>query len=269
MTEVDSSNSDKKWALVTGASGGLGVELARQLAERGNNLVLAARSEAQMQQLAGELREHHGVDIIVEPIDLSVLGSASVLRDRLDSHGIDIDILVNNAGFGLKSAFVEQDPERLGAMLHLDIVTLTELSHIYGRRMAARAAGHILLVGSMAAFQPIPLMAAYAAAKAYVLSFGEALHVELAPYVVVTVLSPGLMATGFNEASGYETPASLKRMELLPTKVATIGLDALFAGKSGTIAGKLNKMMAFSSRLLPRHFAAKSSYGMDQKKTTI
>jgi len=95
---------------------------------------------------------------------------------------------------------------------------------------------------------------------AYVLSFGEALHVELRPRVSVTVLSPGLMDTGFNEASGYVIPSSLKPMELLPAAVAKIGLDAMFAGKSGVIAGRLNKIMAFSSRLLTRHFSARFSF---------
>ncbi len=125
--------------------------------------------------------------------------------------------------------------------------------------MVRNGRGRILLVGSMAAFQPVPGMTAYAAAKAFVLSFGEALHVELSPAVNVTVLSPGLMDTGFNDASGYQPPKALDVMKLAPSHVARIGLDALFAGKSGVIAGRLNKLMAFGSRVTPRHFAAKAS----------
>lgn len=215
-----------------------------------------------MQRLADAIRQEHGVEVAVEPADLSVLGSADVLRQRLDQRGIDPGILVNNAGFGLNSAFVDHDPERLRAMLQLNVVSLTELSHAFGRRMAERGSGRILLVASLAAYQPDPLLAAYGASKAYVLSLGEALHVELAPNVSVTVLSPGLMDTGFNTVSGFQTPSSLKRTELLPAEVARIGLNAMFAGKPSVVAGRLNKVMAFSSRMLSRHFAAQTSYNM-------
>ena len=253
---------EKSWALITGASSGLGVELAKALAARRINLALTARSEAPMRRLADEIRKTHGVEVVVEPVDLSLPGSANTLQQRLNQRGIDPDILVNNAGFGLNSAFIDHDPERLRAMLQLNIVSLTELSHAFGRRMAARKGGHILLVASLAAYQPDPLLAAYGASKAYVLSFGEALHVELAPEVGVTVLSPGLMDTGFNEASGFQTPPARKRTELPPATVARIGLDAMFAGKPSVVAGRLNKVMAFSSRMLPRRFAAQTSYNM-------
>ncbi len=215
-----------------------------------------------MQRLADTIRQVHGVEVVIEPVDLSVPGSAAVLRQRLDQRGIEPDVLVNNAGFGLSSAFIEHDPERLRAMLQLNVISLTELSHAFGRRMAERGGGRILLVASLAAYQPDPLLAAYGASKAYVLSLGEALHVELAPEVGVTVLSPGLMDTGFNTVSGFQTPSSLKRTELLPAEVARIGLDAMFAGKPSVVAGRLNKVMAFSSRILSRHFAAQTSYNM-------
>ncbi len=253
------SHAGTSWALVTGASSGLGIEFARGLAARHVNVVLSARSAPPMRDLAEELRRAHGVEVRVEALDLSAPGSAGELQQRLDRAGIAPDVLVNNAGFGHHGAFLDQDPERLRAMLQLDIVSLTELSHAFGRRMAARGRGHILLVGSLAAYQPVPLLAAYAAAKAYVLSFGEALHVELAPQVGVTVLSPGLMDTGFNAASGYDTPAALAVTKLPPARVAGIGLNALFAGRSGVIAGRLNQAMAFSNRLLPRHVSAKAA----------
>ena len=203
-----------------------------------------------------------GVEIAVEAADLSRPDGSKSLQQRLDERGIEPDILINNAGFGLSSAFVEHDPGRLREMLQLNIVSLTELSHGFGRRMAARKHGHILLVASLAAYQPDPLLATYGASKAYVLSLGEALNVELAPNVKVTVLSPGLMDTGFNKVSGFRTPASLKRTELQPAAVARIGLDAMFAGKPSVVAGRVNKIMAFSSRLLPRHVAARTSYNM-------
>ena len=254
--------SGTSWALVTGASSGLGVELAMGLAVRRFNLVLTARNEAAMLRLAEQIRRQHDVDVVIEPLDLSVPGSADALRQRLDQRGIDPSVLINNAGFGLRGAFVEQNLERLRAMLQLNVLSLTELSHIFGRRMAGRGGGHILLVASLAAFQPDPLLAAYGASKAYVLSLGEALHVELAPKVRVTVLSPGLMDTGFNTASGFKPNSAMKRTELLPAAVARIGLDALFIGKPSVVAGRFNKVLAFSSRMLSRHFAAVTSYNM-------
>lgn len=247
------------WAIVTGASSGLGIAIAEQLAIRKSNLVLTARSAPRLQELARRIQKEHGVDVVVESLDLSQAGSAIELQQRLDKQNIEPKILINNAGVGLYERFVDHDLASLHAMLQLDIVSLVELSYLYGRRMLDNGHGRILLVGSMAAYQPVPLMAAYAGAKAFVLSFGEALHVELAPKVNVTVLSPGLMDTGFNEASGYESPKSLEVMKLKPSEVARIGVNALFSGKSGVIAGRLNKLMAFSSRLMPRHFTAKAA----------
>ncbi len=256
--------NSKQWALVTGASSGLGKELARALAKRKINVVLVARREEPMQALAAELRQQHGVEIVVESIDLSAAGSAVDLQQRLDEQSIEPDILVNNAAFGLSGEFLKQSPERLHEMLQLDILSLTELTHLFGNRMANRGAGHILLVASLAAYQPDPLLAAYGAAKHYVLALGIALHVELAPKVVVTVLSPGLMDTEFNEVSGFRTKASLKPSIVSPAKVAEAGLKAMFAGKSSVIVGKLNRITAFSNRFTSRHLQARFTYRMSK-----
>ena len=250
------ARSETRWALITGASSGLGVELATALAARKVNLILVARRELPMQQLAVQLRQRHGVDVVVEVIDLAQADSATALLRRLDERKIETDILINNAAFGLSSAFIDQDPDRLRAMLQLDVMTLTELAQIFGRRMFDRGYGHILLVASMAAYQPTPILAAYGAAKAFVLSLGEALHVELAPKVGVTVLSPGFMDTGFAEVSGFRASASVRRTMLPPAKVAAIGLDAMFAGRPSIIAGRLNRFMAFATRFMSRHFLA-------------
>lgn len=251
---------NRPWAVITGASSGLGVELARNLAGRKHNLVLTARGATAMEQLAAELRDRYDIQVHVEPLDLGTAGSAAILCKRLETLGVQPDILVNNAAFGMTGPFLEQDDDRLREMLQLDMVTPTELTLLLGRGMATRGNGRILFVGSLAAFQPTPSMAAYGAAKAYILSFAEALHVELAPQVSVSVVSPGLMDTGFNAASGFETPEALRRTILSPATVASIGLDALFEGRSSVVAGRLNKLMALSSRLFSRHFAAQSSY---------
>lgn len=258
------SKSNPRWAMVTGASSGLGIELARSLAARGNNLVLTARRETLMQELAAQLKQQHDVEVLVEPADLGMPDGAATLQHRLEERGIAPDILVNNAGFGLSGNFVDHDPDRLRAMLQLDIVSLTELAHVFGKPMVARGHGHILLVASMASYQPCPGLASYAAAKAYVLSFGEALHVELAPRVSVTVLSPGLMDTGFNAVSGFRPSPAARSTVLLPSEVARIGLDALFAGRPGVIAGRLNWVAAFSNRFTSRHLQAKVALRMSK-----
>lgn len=256
-----------KLAVVTGASGGLGEQMARQLAARGYDLVMVARDQAKMERINDELVAAHGITVITEPADLSVPGSAATLHARLTARGLAPEVFINNAASGMTGALVDSDPDQLRAMLQLDVVSMTELTLLFGRAMRARGSGRILIVGSLSAFQPNPNMAAYGAAKAYALSLSEAVHVELAPEVVVTVLTPGLMDTGFNAASGFRTPPGLRRTMLAPEKVARIGLDALFAGKSGVVAGRMNAIMAFSSRFLSRHSAAKAAYRMGQKAT--
>ena len=191
------------------------------------------------------------------PVDLSTAGTAALLVEQLDRDGIEPELLLNNAAFAMTGPLVEVDHARLLAMLQLDIVTLTELTFLFGQRMAARGSGRILLVASLASLSPCPNLAAYAAAKAYVLSLGEALHVEFAPAVGVTTLIPGFMETGFNAVSGYRTPAGLRRTILPVEKVARIGADALFAGRFSVVAGRINRLTAFSNRLLPRHVVAR------------
>lgn len=249
-----------KSALITGASGGLGADLARQLAGRGYDVVLVARSVEPMESLADEIRRNHGVTATLLPTDLSIAGSAKVLAERLAAEGIEPDLLVNNAGFGLSEPFLDHDPERLRMMLQLNIVSLTELTHFIGRDMRRRGRGHILLVASVAGYMPDPLLAAYGASKAYVLSLGVALNVELAPQVGVTVLSPGYMETGFSAASGFKASPSLRRGALKSDDVAKIGLDALFAGRSSIMAGRVNAFGALATRLISRHALARQVF---------
>jgi short-subunit dehydrogenase len=168
-----------KRALITGASSGLGLEFADLLAAQKVNLVLAARRQESMEKLASDLRRKYGVDVLVEAIDLASPGAASRLKSSLDASALTIDILVNNAGYGLHGDFLETPSERTVDMIQLNITALTELTYLFGRGMATRRSGHILLVASLLAFQAVPSYAAYAATKAYVLALGEALHDEL------------------------------------------------------------------------------------------
>jgi short-subunit dehydrogenase len=253
-----------KTALITGASSGLGVAFAHDLASRGYNLALTARSRSPMEQLSAEIRRSHDAQISIHAADLSQPGSASSLVRLLDEQGITPHILINNAGVGLNAPFVENDPTRLAAMLQLNMISPTELSQLLGRRMMAEGAGHILLVASMAAYQPCPSMAAYGASKAYILSLGEALNVEIAPAVGVTVLSPGLMNTGFNAAADYRTSKAMERTVLSTERVAKVGLDAMFGGRSSVIAGRLNATMALAGRFVSRHALAKQAHRMSR-----
>jgi len=181
-----------KWALVTGASSELEIEFATLLAERNANLILAARRTAPMEKLAEQLRQKHCVEIVVEGTDLSVPGAGAELKARLDKRGIAVDVLVNNAGFGLFGDFVSQPIQKILGMLQLNMLAVTELTHLFAADMVKRRTGHILLVASILGYEPTPGYAAYGASKGYVLLLGEALHAELKPHGVnVTVLSPG------------------------------------------------------------------------------
>ena len=252
----------KQCAVITGASSGLGREFARVLAARGIDLVLVARRADPMEHLAAELRERAKIDVSVVPLDLSAPDCATTLERELRSQGISPDILINNAAFGLTGEFVGQAPERVEEMLRLDILALVSLTQLFARRMAAAGHGHILLVASLAAYQPIPLMAAYGAAKSFVLSFGEALHVELAPKVNVTVLSPGLMETEFLQVANFKPKASLRPSMVAASVVAERGVKAMFARKPSVVIGKINRLSAFSTRFFSRHTAAVLGYRM-------
>jgi short-subunit dehydrogenase len=255
----------RKLALITGASSGLGVTLAEDLARRGYDLILTARSEAPMQQLAERLRQKFEVSVTVEVADLSVPGSVAALVARLDGQGLQPTAVIANAGFGINAPFVDHDPARLTAMLQLNILSLAELAHLYGGRMKAAGVdparpGHIMLVASIAAFQATPLLGAYGASKAFVLSLGEALHVELAPEVGVTVLCPGFMETGFGAVAGFNPDGMTRRTALTAEKVARIGVDAMLRGEATVVAGGLNRVMVAASRLIPRMTAARIAF---------
>lgn len=254
-----------QWALVTGASSGIGKEFAEALAQQGANLVLVARRVELMEALAQEIQTRHGVQVKVQGADLSVPGTAARLDAELATQGIDIGVLVNNAGMGVISDFLDQAPQSLLDMLNLNVIGLTELTQVFAASMKARGGGHILLVASVAAFQPCPKYAAYAASKSYVLSFGEALHTELAPHgITVSVLCPGVTDTGFFDAAASQPNAMMKRMMMKPRPVAELGLSSLFKGKSSVVAGTINRIMTFSARLLSRQFLSRLTYRLAQ-----
>jgi short-subunit dehydrogenase len=242
-----------KWALVTGASSGLGVEFAKVLAERKANLVLVARRTGPMQELAEALQNAQSVQVSVIEIDLARPGAAAELKAQLDASSIGIEVLVNNAGFGVYGEFLDQSVEKITEMMRLNMMTLTQLTHIFGQEMANRGHGYILLVASMLAYQAVPGYAAYAASKGYVLLLGEALHQELSPHgVSVTTISPGKVATAFGAIAGERSSFLLEAMTMKPEVVAKTGVLAVMRGKASVIPGFMNKLNVFSDRLMPR-----------------
>ena len=240
-------------ALITGASAGLGVEFARQLSKKGHRLVLAARRKDKLDALAAELGNARAVGI-----DLSADGAAQKLVAEVERAGERIDLLINNAGFGLHGRFDKADPERLRQMVDLNCGALTDLCRAVLPDMVERRSGAILNVASTAAFQPGPGMAVYFATKAYVLSLSEALHEEVRRFgVSVTALCPGPTRTEFGDVAGFKTSAKLDRFFMEAEPVVRQGLDALDRNKAIQIAGSLNAIGAFSTRLAPRSLVRK------------
>ena len=235
-------------AVVTGASAGLGVEFARQLSKRGHRLVLAARRQDRLEELAKELANARAV-----AIDLSKKDSATKLLADVTANGEVIDLLVNNAGFGLIGRFAELDAKRERQMIDLNVGTLTDLCRAVAPQMIERKSGGILNVASTAAFQPGPKMAVYFATKAFVLSLTEALHEELKPHgIKVSCLCPGPTRTEFGGVAGFGGNGTFDRLAMSAEKVVEKGLDGLDRNKAVVITGTINKIGALSTRFAPR-----------------
>jgi len=206
-----------------------------------------------MENLAERLRQKHRVNVVVEGLDLAKPGAGAELKSRLDSRGLTIDVLVNNAGFGLYGSFVDQPLQKALDMLRLNMLAVTELTHVFANDMRKRGTGHILLIASLLGYQATPGYAAYSASKAYVLLFGEALHAELKPYGIwVTVLSPGATATSFGEVAGQNDTPVLRMLMMKPRPVAHSGILGMLGRRSSVVAGILNKLIVFWNRLTPR-----------------
>jgi short-subunit dehydrogenase len=247
------SDIRNRWALVTGASSGLGVDFARELARRGCNPILVARREERLRALAAELSETYGVDADVVPMDLGARDAPERLYRAFSDRGRRVDILINNAGFGVHGKFLDNAWERERAMLELNIIALVQLTKLFAAGMVERGFGRILQVASTAAYQPVPTYAAYGASKAFVLSFGEALNHELkGTGVTCTVVSPGVTETEFQTVAGHEYNSYMRLTQMKSADVARIGIRAMLRGRSSVIAGLHNALLAGSGRLTPR-----------------
>lgn len=239
--------------LITGASAGIGVEFARQLAARGSDVVLVARRLDRLERLAGELQAAHGVTATAIALDLAAPGVAAALNAALTERGLTITSLVNNAGFGTNAAFHHEDPPRLGAEIAVNVTSVVELSRVFIERLRAHGGGVLVNVASLAAYQPTPTMAVYGATKAFVLSFTEALWYESrGTGLRVMALSPGATETEFFDVAGTQADGATKRMR--PDDVVKIALNALDqrTPPPSVVAGTRNRLMTHAARLVSR-----------------
>ena len=246
MTERESAG--RPVALVTGASLGIGEQFARLLAERGNDLVLVARDAARLDALAKELEAKHANRCEVLAADLTAVEPRAVVEARV----ADVDVLVNNAGFGSFGNFFELDVDTEDQQIQLNVVALMRLTHAATRGMVARGRGGILNVASLAGYQPTPNNATYAATKAFVLSFSQAVHEELkGTGVAVSVLAPGFTYTGFQARADFDPKSVPGFLWQEAEPVARAGLDGLAKNRAVIVPGAVNKVAAGLSSVAP------------------
>jgi short-subunit dehydrogenase len=252
-----------KYALVTGASSGIGRDVSKILAEKGCNLVVVSRREEKLEELKKEIIErHNGIEIKVIPMDLSLKGAPRVLYDRIKKSGRSIDILINNAGYGIHDYFVDIPWEKEEAMLELLIANVVHLTKLFVKDMLEKNFGFILQVSSIGAFQPTPSYGTYAAAKSFVFNFGIALNYELRKTPVrCCVLCPGVTVTGFQEAAGHTNQTFFSRLtKTTSRKVAENGVKGMLKGKDFVVPGLMNSINSKFMSVLPRRLATKIAF---------
>lgn len=244
-----------KTALITGASGGIGIELARVHAANGDNLVLVARSKDKLEALKLELEKQSGISVYIISKDISETDAPKAVYDEIKAQKIEIDYLINNAGFGDFGFFDECNWDKQLQMINLNIIALTYLTRLFLPHMMNNKFGKILNVASTAAFQPGPTMSVYFATKAFVLSFSEAIANELkGTGVTVTVLCPGPTSSGFKAAAALEESNLFKGNQIATSKeVAAFGYKKMMTGEIVVIHGFINNIMAQAIRFAPRN----------------
>jgi short-subunit dehydrogenase len=257
----------KNTALITGASNGIGLELARVHASKGGDLVLVARNKAKLDELKTELESQFKIHVYTIGKDLSAHDSALEVYNEIKGQNIQVDYLINNAGFGDFGMFAETDWVKEEQMINLNITTLTQFTKLFLQDMVKRGNGRIMNVASVAAFLSGPTMAVYYATKAFVLSFSEAVDNEVRDKgVTVTILCPGATESGFQAAAAMEE-SNLVKGKKLPTsrEVAVYGYAAMMKGKTVAIHGFVNYMLANSARFVPRALAVKITRKIQDK----
>jgi len=260
-------NATSSTVLITGASGGIGYELAKLFAKDHHNLVLVARNAPRLAQVADELQRQFGVTVRKFALDLTDPAAPQSLFSQLQGEGVAVDILINNAGYGRFGEFAEVPVEESLGQILLNITALTHLTRLFLEPMLKRGSGRIMNVASTAGFQPGPLMAVYYATKAYVISFSEALANELAGKgITVTCLCPGATETGFAGRAGNDKTRLFKSLRPMDAKtVARIGYRGLLKGKTMVIAGFRNWLVAESVRISPRRMVTAISRWVSER----
>lgn len=256
------------YTLITGASSGIGYELASVFARHNHNLILVARSTEKLESLKTEIEKNFSVVAEVISADLSKTASAEELFEKIQKKNLTVDILVNNAGFGDHGLFANEDPKKIEEMILLNVLTLTKLTRLFLPQMIERKYGKILNVASTASFQAGPLMSVYYATKAYVLSFSEGIYEELkGTGISVTALCPGPTESGFQEAANISNITIVNTMKLPTSKdVAEFGYNALIKNKAVAVHGVMNSIMASSTGFVPRALTRKLVKKLQEKR---
>ena len=261
IKQITPIKNTMKTALITGASSGIGLELAKIHASKGGDLVVVARSEDKLQTLKNELENQYDIAVHVIAKDLSIPNAATEVFKETESIGIQVDYLINNAGFGLYGKFEDSEWEVENNMIQVNITALTQFTKLYLPGMIARKNGKIMNVASTAAFVPGPTMTVYCATKPYVLSFSEALNNEVNHQgISVTALCPGATASGFSKTAKADKSALFSKTKLANSEeVAQFGYAAMLKGKQVAIHGFTNQFLAFIVRFTPRSLVVKIS----------
>ncbi|HEY2351865.1 MAG TPA: SDR family oxidoreductase [Candidatus Acidoferrum sp.] len=249
-----------KWALVTGASAGIGVALANELAAGGTNLILTARRKERLESLANELSAKHKIKTLVIAADLAEPSAPEKIHDFTEAQKVEVQLLINNAGFGAYGELPSVETGRLLDMVQVNCTAVLHLTRLYLPAMVARRGGDILILASTASFQAVPYISTYAATKAFDLLFAEGLAEEMKPYGIrVCALCPGSTESEFHTVAGQER---FMRKSETAEKVARTGLQALAAGKSYVISGLGNYLGAHGERLVPRKMVTRIAGNM-------
>jgi short-subunit dehydrogenase len=259
----------KRTALVTGASTGIGYELAHILCADGFDVALVARDEQRLATVAAELKQKYGREAKIIVADLSKPDAPRLIFDQLQRENFSVSVLINNAGAGVYGAFADTELDRDLAVLRLNMESVVALTKLFLKPMLARREGKILNVASVAAYQPDPLLGIYGATKAFVLSFSAALSVELKNTgVTVTAISPGTTSTEFHKRAGLDRSGLMRHgmmKAMSPRSVAEIGFRAMMAGKPIVIPGLMNRILAGLSKCSPMMLSAKVAGRLNAK----
>lgn len=254
------------YALVTGATSGIGLEIALNFARDGINLILVARTENKLIEIKEKIESEYGIEVLILAKDLTREEAPDEIYEEVEKRGIRVDFLINNAGFGSFGRLKDTDYETEKDLVKLNVLSLLQMNKLFVPLMAARHYGYVMNVASLAAFMPGPVMANYYASKAYVLSLSEAMHEELKQDgIKVTALCPGPVRTNFQERAQLQKTDTAKSFIMEAKKVADVGYLALFRGKAVVVPGTFEKMVPVITKLMPRCLVRKVSF-LSQKE---